>query len=125
MTQEDYVTFEQAKALKNLDFSWVCNAYYIEYIDHQNKRHRDFRFNDVSNYILFAADFASAPTLSQAQKWLRKVKGTHIEVSFRLDGKWDCQIHNITNFYLMGVLYGIDTYEQALSAGIDQVLGIS
>ena len=86
---EDYVSFEQAKALKKLGFDWKCFSYYrptgdidfcyynfedcIQRADYNNERYQPSSFYNIE---------ASAPSLSQAQKWLRKEKGIIVQSSF-------------------------------------------
>ena len=113
---EDFVTYEQAVKLKELGFDWECNHLYshrssIDFND--SCYYHDFNTTDSSN------DY-SAPTLAQAQKWLREVKETEVIVHKIND--------SIYNYTIYGQLVNLttktifDTYEQALSAGIDKAL---
>lgn len=128
---EDFVTFEQAKALKELGFDWKCNHYYFMdwgelisynpadifdqlYVDFNNSSY----WNNGESYTF------SAPTLAQAQKWLREVKNIIVLATCSIDyeqgHEWywfvdkDIHIGFPEQFY--------DTYEQALSAGVDKAL---
>lgn len=73
---EDYVTYEQAVKLRELGFDWECNhVYYGEnathlFPDERKKLCECFRRNSNNTDYRF-----SAPTLNQAAKWLREVKG--------------------------------------------------
>ena len=111
---EDYVTFEQAQRLKELGFDWKCFSYYLY-------------SNEVSlgetpkeyNYIV-GNDHISAPTLALVQKWLRETKETEVIV-IRLDD-------NVYSYTIYGGIVNVttertfDTYEKALSKGIDRTL---
>lgn len=128
MTHEDYVSFEQAKALKELGFDWETLSCYL----HVYEGEHGWRFrmlerlksrNDPKDYTCLAA-----PTLAQAQKWLREIKGIDITIDHvyhRLDTgdkvMYGLHIGNQstfkTEFYL-----NYDSYEEALSAGIDKAL---
>lgn len=119
MIHEDYVTFEQAQKLKQLGFDWECNHYYHLY-DEQDTLSTLSKFENSNK---FDKNW-SAPTLAQAQKWLREVKGIiiiphviHVEDILKYD------------FYIYGELLdiecdfeGFNTYEFALSEGINKAL---
>ena len=122
---EDYVTFEQAKKLKKFGFDWECNHYY----DKQEQFEQVVVSNYDNYYNCNSDDFedaCSAPTLSQSQKWLREVKEICVTSSIKIHkGKYKFN-WSITLFkegrgiWDESVIY--DTYEQALSAGIDKAL---
>lgn len=120
MKHEDYVSFEQAKALKELGFDWECETFWDdEGSPRENqwviKRTRDYFFTDYYEDCTI-----KRPTLAQAQKWLREVKGIDVLIDKPLDGGY---------FYTLETADTIDTlsektatYEQALSDGIDKAL---
>ena len=71
MIQEDYVSFETAKLLKEKWFkSNDCHTAYDE-------NGQFFWYGDYSNDRKGVVD---APTLQMAMKWLREVHGIHINV---------------------------------------------
>ena len=72
MEHEDFVTFDQAKRLNELGFDWECHEYYY------NPTQRII-YTYGSNCFDFD-NMTKAPTLAQAQKWLREVKGLHLWV---------------------------------------------
>lgn len=128
MIMEDYVTFEQAKLLKELGFDECCYDRYN--VDKKIEPNVIYNRTEVdSDMLCFDVNGRnigdiSAPTMSQAQKWLREVKQIIIIpcVTF---------IENIMKyeFYIVDEPIDFppdnkifDTYEQALSAGIDQAL---
>lgn len=140
---EDFVTYEQSAKLKELGFNWECTNYYLGH--NQQLREWDGKILDYyhirwdynyTEYIiglpdtrenLFEDDF-SAPTLAQAQKWLREVKEIDIIIFPIIPNDikkyhWVIDKDNDLDFRLSSEeLYS--TYEQALSGGIDKVLGL-
>lgn len=114
---EDFVTYEQAKALKELGFDWECDYWYY----------------NLTKYIHFVGksdcfDFENmtpAPTLAQAQKWLYEKYRLWIEVTIK--AKNDFTLIIVNNFGSIKFINDkeytdLKTPEQALSAGIDQAL---
>lgn len=123
---EDYVTSEQAKKLKELGFDWECNHIYK----------KDF-FNQWSFFHCLQDAYGnhnqggkgeaitiSAPTLAQAQKWLRE-KGKIILINVVPEIKqyyWNLYDES---FHFRGACNeNYNTYEEALSAGIDKALAL-
>ena len=129
--KEEYVTLSQAKKLKKLGFDWDVNKVYHRLSTFSEWELFPWRseYNDWNNEGKF---HLSAPTLSLAQKWLRE-KGMFLMIDPRYyqgdavkDVKW-CFIvqplDDISGQYrseCCGRLF--DTYESALSAGIDKAL---
>lgn len=130
---EDYVTFEQAKALKELGFDWEVYQYYLT--------------NAIGDLILWfpeegSSDFNhfddgwfSAPTLYQAAKWLREKHNIIILVDtyFKnyMEGDYNKAEFEYVIVYMNfnaarkgsskdGKLF--ESYEKALSAGIEYAL---
>lgn len=129
---EDYVTFEQALRLKELGFDWKCLYWYHPNEDDKTKR---FRMSNEMNHNFYKRGI-SAPTLSQAAKWLREVKDIIIGIDFdNWYDKYICYVYKkiIYNSENIKDSYGsmlvtnkenedFDTYEKALLAGIDKAL---
>ena len=123
---EDYVSFEQAVDLKILGFDWKCNHWY-----HQLEPDKILESDDYSNHNRFERPF-SAPTLAQAARWLREVKGISVEPFSSVVGKdWAYQLYHTQKdkFGLSVVVdkkcvkeYGYATYEEALAEGVSQAL---
>ena len=124
---EDFVTYEQAVRLKELGFDWECN----HYCGLDESLHEE-TFSYLTNYIHINESpyLISAPTLSQAQKWLREVKGIHIEIKYTSNPQYEPWVGKIVILGDQPELNAIintdtcDTYEEALSEGIDMVLKI-
>lgn len=134
--KEEYVTYDCAVKLKELGFKDKCNAYYWT---------EDKAFECTNSIIHKNSDtcltVVMAPFLWQAQKWLRDCK----DVIVIAEPDWDEEIQCLSD-YLTGKWYFtvwkdsnrvrcnfnlnkeceeiwlFDTYEQALSAGIDAAL---
>lgn len=123
---EDYVTFDQAMKLKELGFDWITYCVY-------DKVYKDDRPWELRNYHTpqnhnLAQYSASAPTLSQVQKWFREVHGIDIDI--------DSVYHRLDtgNKIMYGLRIGIQktfkkefylnhySYNEALSTGIDHAL---
>lgn len=133
MTHEDYVSFEQAKALKELGFDWKCSHFYepdnevlmpIEEIISSMEGH-DFRIS-VDTLVEDSnkqQGIYSAPTLSQVQKWIREMLGIEVYV-LKDDQKYCYEVEedHYPLYFHSTSRSGFETYEQALSAGIDKAL---
>lgn len=111
---EDFVTLDQAKKLKELGFQEKCFAYFL----YDDEVEIGTYMKDY-NYIV-GLDYISAPTLYQTQKWLREIEKTEVIVN-RID-------EGIYDFTIYGKIVDVttesrfDTYEEALSKGIDKAL---
>ena len=89
--KEDFVTYEQAKTLKELGFDWECNQLYHAY-DPNNIYESLY-----TNHNCFKKSY-SAPTLAQAQKWFYKNHNIWIEISdySKLNPDWGYKFTIIT-----------------------------
>ena len=114
MTQEDYVSFEVAKLLKEKGFKGDINAYYHIW-DNGNKvcSIQEFSRSEAPHLYI------PAPTLQMAMKWLRK-KNISIEASVVRSHYWVYTIYKILSnkveeSYNDG---GFKTYEEAVEAAL-------
>lgn len=142
--QEDYVSLETAKILKEKGFDEPTAGFY------GSKRGLciggSLLYNSINNRVNFVNDLlkvqfedviAAAPTLYEAQKWIRDRHNLHIDVglygdySTDADGNkvdehqyWAFDIYYTTNIinHIFDCEGGYDTYEQALDAGIREAL---
>ena len=122
---EDFVTFEQAVRLKELGFDWITANFY----DLENPQEGCItgRIPQDWNVMAFIT-LASAPTLAQAQKWLREVKDVILVANIKFHkGKVKYSWYIVTDNGDRGICDDIeksifDTYEQALSAGINKAI---
>ena len=119
---EEYVTYQQAVKLKQLGFNWLCRTWY--------KREGEFydqaipgNVNSSPRTQRIMPESASAPTQAVAMRWLRKVHKISIEPICNTVAQWNVNVCTICvcGEILWGKI-GLDTYEAALSAGIDAAL---
>lgn len=119
MMHEDFVTFEQAAKLKELGFDWKCMKGYAHY---PNESVRTFNAQEENINGEYNEWCYSAPTLAQAQKWLREVKKLLIEVGYRSYKKWSGTVSDFRNGRIYTAIDDNNTYEEAISEGIDKAL---
>lgn len=126
MTHEDFVTFEQAKSLKELGFDWECRAVYLFDSSYDNNGFVYGRGFWVMDYNKTDEGY-SAPTLYQAQKWLREVKKVDITITLLLSYSEAEKLPVPARYYNPKLTIGIYeyktiaqhcTYEGALLEGI-------
>lgn len=117
---EDYVSYEVAKLLKENGFDWYCRALYApnsEVLSHSL---------GVSN--TYDVDVYAAPTLYMAQKWLRVEKDIHIMIDVCASGYYAVLWKTNGTFIKTLVDKGPndggvwDTFEEALQTGILEAL---
>lgn len=117
---EDFVTFEQAKKLKELGFDWECFAYYL-YDDNLEIGRQLQKYN--SEWHLINLGYISAPTLSQAQKWLREEK--HLLITIERDkeyGKFGCVIYRNDSLWKSDIVCDMNGYNVLQLTAIDKAL---
>lgn len=120
MKNEDFVTYEQAVKLKELGFDWECNFWY------EPKEGDNLYPSGMYNNHNTSKIGISGPTLAQTQKWLREVKNICVCSVCNVDNKGKCEYHWRLTFLKEGksamLKEFFETYEQALSEGIDAAL---
>lgn len=123
MIQEQYVTFEVAKLLKEKDFNEEVRTYYDEF----GKEHdlsddfSDIKNTDIDAYPEFAdsLDFhCTRPTQQMAMRWLREVHDIKIMIRPYVDGTYSYEILN--GFWYVN----FDSYEDAAEAAIKYCLNL-
>lgn len=133
---EDFVSYKQAAKLKGLGFDWWVNHYYEDgklhegFVDEDEDPELNPNYPTAYGNYNFTKQIFSAPTLSQAQKWLREVKGIDISIDnvyHRLDTcnkvMYGLRIGNQSTFKTKFYM-NYDSYEEALSIGIDEAFKI-
>lgn len=114
---EDFVSYEQAVRLKTAGFDWPCEAFY-EHVDGKMWIATDGKENWNSGVD------CSAPSLAQAAKWLREVKGIEVIVEPRFSNykrigyDWAVYDDFSGDYALRAPLPFSPSHETALSAGI-------
>lgn len=123
MDNKDFVSYETAKRLKGAGFSYPCSYYYTS--EDAQKRHVWLtRGSQLANLNKDAGLIkCSAPTLWNAQKWLREEHKLHILVDSGFDTWW-YKIFRVYGFCMNEGNDGYKSYEEALSAGIDSALDL-
>ena len=131
MNQQDYVSYELALKLKECSFDEPCAHYYTK----ENAADGEVWFTscsfspeDWNNGRNKEPDFlkplCSAPTLWEAQKWLRDEKEIDIDIrTSRIGGrKYDFVVMNGIKQFFSDEYFPY--YESALSSGISAALEI-
>lgn len=133
--KEDFVTFEQAKKLKDLGFNYKTIWFYTcdgnvscEHLcpDIEGVRliHADYNNQQVVEMYNVAC---SAPTLAQVQKWLYNHFYLWIEIIYKVEKKsFEYNIFNILDdtkkYFFIPYFVIYDTPAKAFLAGIDKAL---
>lgn len=127
MTKEDYVSLDVAKKLKEKGFNECCGAYYHLNWDDMTEEEcfeiaSEQNFKNSNNVYR-----VGAPTLHDAQKWLRTSKKIHVNADYEVyREKWFfslCLINpdKFNQFEDMSES-NYNSYEEALNAGILEAL---
>lgn len=143
MTTTDYVSYPLALALKKAGFDWPCDHYYCAFDNETDVRFWRIHPAQSQNGFRTINDkvIADAPTLWQAQKWLRDVFLLHVCANPAIPTrKWQFYIDDLNqqiNPYdgelmtrwdddkqEMADKHFYDSYEAALSAGIAAALDL-
>ena len=125
MNTEDFVTYEQALALKKLGFDWKVNHCYFDGLEELTDNYIHNSNYDNCNSSEYVECVCSAPTLAQAQKWLLKNKEYYVQPAWVIDKDfWVVDIQ--TKDEIIEVIIDdnpfFNSYEEALSAGITECL---
>lgn len=118
---EDYVSFEVAKLLKEKGFDWFCENHYIVNCEPDGKA------------LAFAGFiYYKKPTIYIARKWLRETKGIYIWVEPVIGHRWtvsfcDLNVCAEESDWIERELHKDGypiyySYEDALNAGILETL---
>lgn len=86
MDEKDFVSFETALALKAAGFNYPCRYYYTKEDAPDMcvwRTTSEYNWTNYNNEVYNKHIKCSAPTLWQAQKWLREVKNIDVLV-------WNC-----------------------------------
>ena len=137
LTEKDYCDYETCVALKELGYKVSTSAYYMPKNSQLIFVINQFRGGAVmdcfySNNSLpkecMASDFIDAPTMWEAQKWLREEKNIIVEVfvdddsdtpityNIHKDGECVCHHH--------GKYWSVKEWNEALSEGIKEAVKI-
>ena len=116
ITEEDYVSFETAKLLKEKGFDWECKT---------------VKFFPEPDYDAESPNGVYAPTLQMVMKWLREVHNYVIQIDLDsyVNESWNNQYYIVirrrkVNFEEVSPCEQVffDTYESACEAAIKYCL---
>lgn len=124
MINEDYVSFETAKLLKDKGFNENCSRSYVK-----DKLTVSQGFNNSYYKTMYSDEYyrpISAPTLQMAMKWLREVHHIPIEILWHYDSNSDIEewyfVHHVELKILPNNIEYYETYEEACEASIKYCL---
>jgi hypothetical protein len=125
LTEKDYCDYETCVALKELGFREKCVAYYdiddnvgllYNTIWHEPSQVFDVSIShNTENYE--GENFIDAPTLYEAQKWLREERHLHIEVRWYSNLWYEYEVKEAEG-KILDVCTAFKTYEEALSTAV-------
>lgn len=131
---EDFITFEIAKKLKEKGFN--CELPYAMYNEigqfcllttsaPYHVCESGYKCREYYNYNDFDKNDFIAPTISQVLKWLREEKCLHIEIQYIFSEEtiWEFEVVLIGSYERWwNESESLDSYEQAVIAGIEYVI---
>lgn len=117
MNEKDFVSLIVARKLKEKEFDEYCKALYI------NGKWRDISCKNTLD--MFKGKFYAAPTLYDAQKWLREKHMLHVNADY--DNELRCWFYSVLGIDRERNIDMINTepyksYEEALNEGILRAL---
>ena len=135
LKDKDYCDYETCVALKELGYKVPTSAYYMPnnnqllfvsnpfrggYVMDCFRSHNSLR-EDVMTH-----DFIDAPTMWEAQKWLREEKKIEVNATYDniIELHWHWYMKSLTNRNQTISNTNRDSYEQALLAGIKEAVTI-
>ena len=132
LTEKDYCDYDTCVALKELGYKVPSSAYYIpnnETLYFVSNPYRGgyvidcFHSHNSLREDVMTHDFIDAPTMWEAQKWLREEKFLLIVVDRLLNGEYVFSIVDILN-YSEEKNGTANSYEEALAEGIKEAVKI-
>ena len=134
LTEKDYCDYDTCVALKELGYKVPTSAYYMPNNNQLIFVSNPFRGGYVTDCFyshnslpkdVMTANFIDAPTLWEAQKWLREEFELYMSANFLIteEGDFEYEIETRTGYdNLSSNMY--KTYEEALSEGIKEAVKI-
>jgi len=134
MIEEDYVSFEIAKLLKEKGFNEKCHCSYRKKLINNKIVDEEELF--VSAYLTFTNNeledkaykdivYCSAPTLQMAMKWLRETFEIHCQIDCPIAASnWVYGIRDLNQdeWIILRNMGNYETYEEACEAAIKYCL---
>lgn len=123
MEANDYVSYELAVKLKEAEFDEPCDYSYYIYAWMSEPRFSVTETAELEAESFDWTDIYSAPTLWQAQKWLREKKHLSVEPYANIVANFNYNIADLESFAdYKGQGIGYESYECALASGIFSAL---
>ena len=134
LENKDFCDYDTCVALKELGYNRGAYAYYFpnhkEDLIFNTHQMRGCSINEMlKGYNTYPKnvmghELIDAPTMWEAQKWLREEKDIHIEIPIWLtdDGVWKYNFRLQTREFYDRAIGEWDTFEEALSEGIKEAL---
>lgn len=125
MSNEDYVSLEVARKLREKGFDEMCHAFWWNHEGETRLNTRDYNFTKdwlEDRYKCFDCVLL-APTLYEVQKWLRRTYSIHLDVRCTAYCKPLNRCDYVCEVFALSYNVFCDTkvyhkYEEALNAGI-------
>ena len=115
--EEEFVSYEQAVAFKELGFDEECFRWYFD----------ANLFTDEEVYLIDNEDneeFAFAPLKQQVFRWFRVNYGIYSVINYNLKfNGWVCEWRNKNENF--GIIGSYNTYEEAENACIDKLIELT
>jgi hypothetical protein len=120
---KEFVTYEQALALKELGFNEPCFGRWIEQDELSISAPKDDEYCQKQHEFSWTA---LAPLYQQAFRWFREKHGLFVEIKCcntkRINGTFEIEISRL-NDRVYGH-YGYETYEEAEQSCLDKLIEI-
>ena len=113
MMEKEFVSYEQAVALKELGFNEICMGYFDVRLEHQIG---NFNFTEIKGYHESVS--ALSPLKQQVFRWFRDNHDAHIHPTKLMPGVYIIHYGTWTS-----ITY--NTYEEAESACIDKLIELA
>ena len=132
LTEKDYCDYDTCVALKELGYKVPTSAYYMPNNNQLIFVSNPFRGGYVIDCFyshnslpkdVMTANYIDAPTMWEAQKWLREQRLLFIEINKILYGGYKFHVVDLTTYTEESCGY-TDGYEEALLEGIKEAVKI-
>ena len=128
MIEEEYVSFETAKLLKEKGFPQdpnICNTAYTPRGKlSNNAKSFAHNFTEFNKLGIKPRTYTMAPTQQMAMRWLREVHKLYVKVCPSVEGyywteKWHSYVDELNKRYPFGTFIGtFNSHEEACEAAI-------
>lgn len=122
--EEDFVSFEIAKKLKEKGFRKPCVATYDKdgMLGYNYVQPTSIRAVGFDECLVYDNDCVMAPTISQVLKWLREEKKIYVLIEVEYEDWFEYKIVQTIKGIRGSNTRVYETFEEAVLAGIEYVL---